>query len=273
MVGILGPSSSERAHVKTEQVDTTKNHSMIFLILGIDSSGDDPVGRSDALFLATLNPYQKSVMLTTIPRDTYVRIPGKGSRDKINHSYMVGGEQLTKRTVEQFLKVPIDGYVKMDMNSLKTVVDCIGRIEVNVPFDFTYNGCRFYKGKMKLNGQQALAFSRMRKKDPEGDRGRNKRHQEVMKAIIKKGTSPYVMLRIIPIVQELRKKVSTDISTFTMLQLIYTYHDVSMSNVITNRLEGTGILMQGIYYYMVKDDEVKRLRNAIYQYQRNEHAL
>lgn len=258
---LVGSFTANKFEQASEHAVVTYNHSLVFLVLGVDEQKDD-AGRSDAIFLATVNPYEKSVMITNIPRDTYVQIPGK-YRDKINHSYMFGGEKLVKQTVEKFLKMPIDGYVRMNMQSLKLVVDRIGGIEVTVPFDFSYNGSHFRKGRMNLNGKQALAFSRMRKKDPKGDRGRNERQQEVMRAIIQRATHPYVMLHIVPIVQELKKSIVTDISTLTILQLIYTYHDVEMSRVVTNRLEGNGVLMNGIYYYIVEQDEVNRLRRII----------
>lgn len=75
-------------------------------------------------------------------------------------------------TVEKLLDIPIDYYVEMNLKGLKELVDAVGGIEVNNPFNFFYEKTYFSIGKLYLNGERALKYSRMRYEDPEGDYGR-----------------------------------------------------------------------------------------------------
>jgi polyisoprenyl-teichoic acid--peptidoglycan teichoic acid transferase len=234
------------------------------LLLGIDETPGD-VGRSDTIIVATLNPKQKSMFFISIPRDTYVTIPGRPGKTKINHSYAYGRSNLTRQTVENFLDIPIDGYVRINMPGLVGIVDALGGIEVNVPFDFTYppGGFTFHKGKMKLNGMQALAFSRMRKQDPLGDTGRVRRQQETIRAIIDKGSQPATIIKLPTVVNQLGSNLKTDIPPLRLLELQQTYADVKDQDIKTMTLQGNGKYMQGIYYYIVPEAEVKRVHDLL----------
>lgn len=232
------------------------------LLLGVDERAGD-VGRSDTIVIATVNPNQKTVMLTNIPRDTRVNIPGYRGKDKINHSYAYGGVDLTRKTVENFLDVPIDGYVKINMEGLEKIVDELGGIEVNVPFDFIFDGNHFKQGKMMLNGREALAFARMRKEDPFGDFGRIKRQQEVIRAIITKGTQLSSIPRLHNIMEALGANMKTDISPLQMFHLQQTYAQVKDEDMITNQIRGHSTRINGIYYFIVSDEEVNRIRTIL----------
>lgn len=74
--------------------------------------------------------------------------------DKINHSYAFGGTQMTVDTVENFLDVPVDYFVKVNMESFRDVVDTLGGITVNSTFAFSYDGYSFGKGEITLNGKK-----------------------------------------------------------------------------------------------------------------------
>jgi polyisoprenyl-teichoic acid--peptidoglycan teichoic acid transferase len=234
------------------------------LLLGIDETPGD-AGRSDTIMVATLNPKQKSMLFTSIPRDTYVTIPGRSGKTKINHSYAYGKADLTRQTVENFLDIPIDGYVRINMPGLEAVVDALGGIEVNVPFDFTYSGYTFHKGKMKLNGKEALAFSRMRKQDPLrlGDTGRVLRQQETIRGIIARGKQLSTITKLPTLVDQLGSNIKTDIPPLRLLELQQTYANVKDQDIKTITLQGEGKYMAGIYYYIVSDAEVKRVHDLL----------
>lgn len=236
--------------------------SVNLLLLGIDERPGDK-GRADSIIIVTLNPHNKTVKLTNIPRDTYVTIPGYRTKDKINHSYAFGGTDLARKTIERFLGLPIDGYVKVNMPGMKTIVDELGGIEVNVPFSFSESGSTYTKGKMKLNGQQALTFSRMRKLDREGDLGRIKRQQEVIRAMIHKGTQMSSITNLDDILRALGDNVKTDIHPFTALKLSRIYNGIKDTNFSTGTFSGTPFKKNGIYYYRVTDEEIARVRNEI----------
>ena len=91
-----------------------------------------------------------------------LRLSGKGTEDKINHAYAFGGVEMSMNTVEKFLDIPIDYYVKMNMEGFKDIVDSVGGITVNNDLDFTVGKVHYPKGEISLNGEDALSFARMR---------------------------------------------------------------------------------------------------------------
>lgn len=182
------------------------------LLLGIEnySSGGNN-GRTDAILVATFNPDDQRVKLLSIPRDTLVEINEEGRLGKINSAHVFYGIEGTIKTVEKFLDIPIDYYAAVDFDGFVNIVNILGGVEVNVPFDFSQDSLDgkmyyFYEGKMELNGDEALAFVRMRKQDPEGDIGRNKRQQEVIKGIVDKAFSLSTITKINDIADEIGEK-------------------------------------------------------------------
>lgn len=255
------PPKQTKSDKRTEQV-TIDEDPVSLLLLGVDEREGD-LGRADTIIIASINPNKKTIVLTQIPRDTRVKIPGREQRDKINHSYAYGGVDLTRQTVEHFLDFPIDGYVKINMEGLKDIVDELGGIEVNVPFDFTYGGKHFTKGKMLLNGDEALAFARMRKVDPHGDFGRMKRQQEVIRGIIKKGASWTSLAKLHRVMDEIGSNIKTDISPFQLFKLQTQYANIPEENIHTLFFNGQERMIQEIYYYVIPPEEVSRVRQLL----------
>lgn len=263
-------SAAHRSYVPPEQEKSDKRQEAIkihedpvaILMLGVDERDKDQ-GRADTIMIAALNPQDKDVILTNIPRDTRVEIPGKDIRDKINHSYAYGGVDLTRKTVEHFLDLPIDGYVQINMQGLKEIVDELDGIDVEVPFTFSYGGYTFEKGTMHLNGEETLAFARMRKEDPLGDFGRIQRQQEVIRAILRKGTDWTTLTKLDTVMEKLGSNVKTDISPFQLLQLQNRYANLSRENIKTIRFKGEDATIDGIYYFRVPPDEIQRIREIL----------
>lgn len=163
----------------------SKSEPVSILLLGADERGEDK-GRSDSLMVITLNPKNNSMKTVSIPRDTYTEIVGKGKSDKINHAYAFGGVDMSVATVENFLNVPINYYIEVNMEGFKDIVDAVGGVDVKNDLEFTQDGHHFAKGNIHLTGDQALAFTRMRKQDPRGDFGRQMRQRQVMQGVIKR---------------------------------------------------------------------------------------
>ena len=84
------------------------------------------------------------------------KLVGHGTTDKINHAYAFGREEMSIATVENLLDIPIDYYVKVNMEGFKDIVDAVGGIQVNNNLDFSQDGHHFTTGKINLNGEQAL---------------------------------------------------------------------------------------------------------------------
>jgi len=255
------PPEQSKSDKRTRQVSIDKDP-VSLLLLGVDEREGD-LGRSDTMIIASINPNKKSVILTQIPRDTRAEIPGRGRKEKINHSYAYGGVDLTRQTVENFLDFPIDGYVKVNMDGLKDIVDELGGIEVNVPFDFTYDGKTFTQGPMVLDGDEALAFTRMRKADPNGDFGRMKRQQEVIRGIIKKGTSWTSFAKLHHVIDDVGNNIKTDISPFQLFKLQTLYSNIPEKNIQTLSFRGHGKMIGGVYYYIIPPEEISRVRKLL----------
>ncbi|SEM78947.1 LCP family protein [Lihuaxuella thermophila] len=261
---IYEPPTLTKSEKREKAVSITKD-AVSLLLLGVDERTGD-LGRSDTIVIATLNPMKKTVILTNIPRDTLVDIPGQTEKNKINHSYAYGGVELTRKTVERFLDIPIDGYVKVNMQGLEKIVDQLGGIEVMVPFDFSYGGYRFHQGKMTLNGKQALAFARMRKADPHGDFGRIRRQQEVLRGLIQKGTQFGSIMKLDQLLDELGNHMKTDIPPLRLFHLQRAYAGIRNEDISTVSFQGEDRTLDGTYYFIVSDEEINRVRRILTQH-------
>lgn len=250
--------------LREQEVKISKDPISI-LFLGIENySTGGKGGRTDSMILATFNPKLDTVKVMSIPRDTYVDIPGYSEKTKINHAYSYGGLQLTVDTVEKFLNVPIDYYVTVDFKGFKNIVDEVGGITVDVPFDFWEHTdtiprrtVYFNKGPMHLNGEKALAYARMRKRDPRGDFGREERQQQVMKAILSEIKSPETILKMDDYAKVFSKNVSTNMTIGEGLSVAKHLPNFNDQSIETIKLKGHDDTINGIYYYVPEEDDVR----------------
>ncbi|MDD6096193.1 MAG: LCP family protein [Firmicutes bacterium] len=168
------------------------------LITGIDTSGTiDTEGRSDVNMVASVNPVTGKILLTSIPRDYYVRMPDHDyAGDKLTHTGFYG-TNTTILAVEDLLGININYYVKVNFSTVKEFINAIGGIDVYSEYEFNPVKRSWWtvkKGWNHMNGKEALAFARERKAFPTGDNQRIKNQQAVMEALIKKATSGTTML-------------------------------------------------------------------------------
>lgn len=187
---------------ENQDVQITKEPFNIY-ITGIDTYGKiGNVSRSDVNIVVTVNPNTHRILLTSIPRDYYVSLHGlNGEKDKLTHTGLHGID-FTVQTIEDLLEEDIQYYVKVNFTSLVKIVDSIGGIDVDIPFDFTANYqeedgtfiyYEFQKGIHHFDGKQALAYSRERYSLREGDVGRARHQQQVIRAILKQLLSPAIL--------------------------------------------------------------------------------
>lgn len=211
---------------KTSAVDVTKEPFNVY-ISGIDVEGDiSIVSRTDVNMIATVNPVTHEVLLTSIPRDYYVNLPSKGAKDKLTHSGLYGVQE-TIGAVEDIMGIDINYYVRVNYTTVVKLVDAMGGIQVDSPFDFTtsgmqsLNGHHFVKGINNLDGRAALAFCRERHSFVNGDMQRNENQQLVMEGILKKATSSTTILTsYTSILDAVRGNMETNMSTEEMSSLI-----------------------------------------------------
>ncbi|WP_162011108.1 glycopolymer--peptidoglycan transferase LytR [Streptococcus sp. S784/96/1] len=188
--------------VKSTAIEHTEPFSI--LLMGVDTgSGDrmDPwAGNSDSMIVVTVNPKTKRTTMTSLERDILTTLTGpkesgmNGVEAKLNAAYASGEAQMAIMTVENLLDIKIDNYMQINMQGLVDLVNAVGGIKVTNPFDFDISieeqepqyTATVAPGTHKVNGDQALVFSRMRYQDPEGDYGRQRRQREVISLIVKK---------------------------------------------------------------------------------------
>lgn len=144
--------------------------------------GNNEVQNTDTIMV--LHYGEHGPYLVSLPRDSYVPIPGYGSR-KINEAYADGGPKLLTRTVEQATGLRIDRYAEVNFLGFVQVVDALGgvRLCLDKPLKDERSGADFRAGCRRMNGTQALAYVRARYTDPEGDLGRVKRQRQLIGAV------------------------------------------------------------------------------------------
>ncbi|MBM7647061.1 LCP family protein required for cell wall assembly [Scopulibacillus daqui] len=255
-VGSNGASNSE---------NTGRSKPLSILLLGVDERPNDP-GRSDTMIVMTINPKNQKLQMISIPRDTRAEIVGKGKVDKINSAYAYGGPKMAMDTVNQFLNIHLDHYIKINMQGLKDLVDSVGGITVYNDISWHDEGIYkkgyyYHKGKLHLNGAQALGYARMRHLDPRGDFGRNERQRQVIMAVINKAASaPFTKYN--DILKAIGHNVQTDL-TFDQMKDIALHGQKARKNVVSYEMKGDNAYINGIYYLLVSQSERNKVAQMI----------
>jgi LCP family protein required for cell wall assembly len=179
-----------------------------YLVVGSDSRADLTAAerralhtgqaagrRTDTIMLLHVPDGGGPTVLVSVPRDSYVSIPGHG-KNKINAAYALGGPQLLVRTVEQATGLRIDSYVETGLGGYAQLVDAIGGVDVCVKRAIKDSKAHIdvKAGCQTFDGPTALGYARARYSDPRGDLGRVDRQRQVLAAIAGKTLSPSVVL-------------------------------------------------------------------------------
>lgn len=253
-----------------------KDQSFNVYISGIDTYGAlSNVSRSDVNLIVSVNPKKGKILITTIPRDTYVNLAGLGenANDKLTHAGLFGVDTSIK-TLENFLDVDIDYYAKVNFTTLVELINELGGITVDNPvaFDSTHGNYHFPQGKVEMDGDMALSFSRERYNLAQGDFDRGKNHTRVLIGIIKKILSPDMLLNFNSISDIVLKSVNTNVSYNKMIELVNEQLDSETKwKIKTQALTGTGsmdlnsYLMPNANLYMMipNEDSVKEVHEKI----------
>lgn len=234
------------------------------LLLGLDTGdfGRTDTGRSDTLMVATVNPKEKKTTLVSIPRDTRTDIVGHGTVDKINHAYAFGKEGMALATTEKLLDIPLDHYVWINMEGFEELVDAVGGVQVDNPFEFKQDGYLFKKGPNFLNGKQALAYTRMRYEDPKGDYGRQDRQRQVVSAIADQALSFNGITKYQQILKAIEKNMKTDLEWDDMFKIATDYRQ-SFYQIEDETLQGDGVMIDGVSYQEIPEAELTRVQNLL----------
>ena len=252
--------------IREEPVDiTSKKEPFSALILGVDEREGDR-GRSDTMIVLTVNPTLQTTKMLSIPRDTYTEMVGKGYKDKINHAYAFGGMEMSMKTVENLLEIPIDYVAKVNMESFVDIVDIVGGITVENTLDFHYEGEHFPIGKLNLDGEHALQYVRMRYDDPSGDFGRQNRQKQVIQGVLKEGMSLNTIWNYKSIFKAVEENVEINVVFDDLLSIRKNYGDSLKSIEQLYLNNGSGTMMGGIYYYMPNESELQDIQEDLKQH-------
>jgi|SRR5690625_3300428 len=262
--GAYEDDGREKSDLREEYVDP-KFDNVSILIMGVDENDkrkEREIARTDALMLATLNKDDKSVKLLSIPRDSLVYIPEVDRQDKINHAHAFGGTQATIDTIENQFDIPVDYYLKVNFNAFVDVVDAIGGVDVEVPYEFKESdssdkrdNIHLYEGEQTLDGEEALAFARTRKKDSDFERG--KRQLELVESIINKSTSVSSVLKYDDIIEAVGDNLKTNM-TFMVMKSFFSYatHEKGI-DVEQFTLDGYDYQPANVYYWQIDEGSLE----------------
>lgn len=205
------------------------------LLLGTDGRLGDSSFRTDSMIIATIDSTNKNIKFTSLARDTYVDIPGKG-KGKLNTAYFWGKEDLLFQTIEQNFEIRLDKYVLVDFNGLMNIINTLGGVEVDIKqseikyinecIKETYEQCTYSnKGSMKLisssgiqnlNGYQALAYSQVRYSDSAIQR--DGRQREVILSMIN-SMKDINITKFTELINTLLPYVSTNLNASEMIKI------------------------------------------------------
>lgn len=246
-------------------------------ISGIDTYGSiSTVSRSDVNIIMTVNMNTHKILLTTTPRDAYVKIPGGGANqyDKLTHAGIYGVET-SEQTLEDLYGIKLDYYARINFTSFLKLIDQLGGVTVHNDQAFTslHGKFDFPVGDIQMNSEQALGFVRERYSLDGGDNDRGKNQEKVISAIVNKLASLKSVSNFTSIVNNLQDSVQTNISLDTINALANTQLDSGSKFTVTSQaVTGTGSTGQLTSYampnsslYMMKLDNssVARASQAI----------
>ncbi|MFB3739833.1 MAG: LCP family protein, partial [Candidatus Velamenicoccus archaeovorus] len=223
---------------------------LFVLVIGSDARRGQSVTatRADSLHIVGVNPGRGLVSVLGIPRDSYVAIPGHGTA-KINSALVYGGPELAVRTVEALSGIPIDAYVLTGFDGFTHLVNAVGGIRTTIPYPMSDAASRahFAKGPKRLDGRNALAFSRDRHDAPGGDVGRSRNQGRLMVSAMREFRSdlshdPAALIRwVLAGARYLR----TDLDLSEMVELLLSVPSVDAAHVRNDVVPGSGGMVGG----------------------------
>ncbi len=276
---ISSSNESERAVSSETGIDLANDAYNIY-VTGIDqweSEKGMDLERSDVNMIATINPKTRKILLTSIPRDAYVRLHTAGKMDKLTHTGVYGVDE-TLNTVEDWLGIDLNYYVKMNFSAVVDIIDAIDGIIVYSPKEFNPKMRSWWtvkKGWNHMTGRRALAFARERQAFDGEDSQRVENQQRVVDAILKKlMTSPALLTNYPEILKAAGDNMSTSMSSADMQALVkMQLADLGEWDIEMQKIEGEYDMdyvasltqEQKFQVYKTDPDSVKKCLDNIYK--------
>ena len=240
-----------------------KAHRLNVMLIGVDRRKQE-TARSDTLMVAMLNLKEKSIQVISIPRDSRVKIEGLAHRTKINHAHATGGIELTRKTVEQMLGIPVHQYVETNFQGFENIIDIIGGVTLDVEKRMYYpaEGIDLQRGPQRLNGYDALGYVRYRS-DGKGDLPRIERQHKFLAAFAAETLQPKTILKLPNIAGELHSNINTDMSVKDLLVLGSEFKNIGSQKIHFYNVPGAPLYINGASYFVVDEEKLRLLIDEI----------
>ena len=226
------------------------------LLLGSDARPGQGHTRSDSVVIVRLDKESKKVTLLSIPRDTYVPVPGHGNT-KLAHANAYGGPALAITTVRNYTGIPIDHYIELNFAGFARIVDALGGVHIDV--DVTINDkngansggvsnvTHIDKGKQVLNGAQALTYVRVRH-IAGGDAARMRHQQVFLRALATQALATDNLSHLPSVINAAADNIETDLKVPAILALAQEYQGFRGDSIKGYNSAGHGAKIGGVYY-------------------------
>lgn len=266
----------------TEKVEKPEEkNNIMFLLMGVDAQDvtKSKGTRTDTMMLTSVNLDTGKISLLSIPRDTRTTV--KGRQDKINAAHAYDGPEYAVEVAATLLDIDLEYFVKVDYQIVQDVVNEIGGVTVEVPFDMKYYdptakpplNINIKKGERTLDGKNAHDFLRFRQNNygtvgyADGDVGRTKTQQYFMKELVKQTITPRNLLKLPKLVETYFDNVETNIPLRVMLKGALAANKIDSELMETATLPGAGSYIGGISYFIHDGEEAEEvLRNLFGDY-------
>ncbi|MCW6677942.1 LCP family protein [Anaerococcus sp. NML200574] len=250
-----------------EIFDISNDRGFMFLLAGVDSTGEDTGTRTDTLMLVNVNKDKNTIDMISIPRDSYVSI--RGSMDKINAAHSYGGIDLTMEVVRDFLGINLDKYFVISFDAVIAGINALGGMDVEVSNEVA-SAMGISPGIRKMAGDEVLAYVRFRKGYQNADLGRINTQQDFMKQFIKEATKAENISKLPSVYKAMKPYIKTNIGLKNLSSLALEFKSVDPSNINSIRLEGEPFNAGGISYFKVYPNSIEEIRqNYLKSYLRN----
>ncbi|WP_322907141.1 LCP family protein [Paenibacillus campi] len=234
------------------------------LLVGSDQRENERA-RSDTLIYAVVRPLDNRILLISIPRDTYTEIVGRGRMDKINHAYAFGGIKMTMDTVEHFLDEKLNYYASINFHGLVDAVDALGGVKLPIDKDIVNRDPNHEQFTVKANkpiysGQEALYYVRYRE---DSDFNRTKRQQIFLQAMADQAFQLKQLDRVPELLTIMGNNFKTDMRPEQLTGIVSQLLRTGEPEVTSFTIAGDGKKIDGVYYDMPHEDELKEAKQLI----------
>lgn len=251
-----------------------KNGKVNFLLMGLDDGGM----RADTIMLASVDKKAKTVKILSVPRDTRVEVNGKHIKINATMGYK-SREELMITKVKEITGLPVHYYAEVDFDGFKEIIDILGGVDIDVPYDMDYDDpaqnlhIHFKKGMQHLDGQAAHDYVRFRHNNNGsapgdyalGDPGRIHAQQEFLKELLCQKLQPQYLMKASQLAKAISEHVRTNFSVKEGLSYVKVLKKMDTNTVETHMLPGSAKTIGGTSYYIYDAEKTKQLIQEVFE--------